>query len=58
MRGGHTFTDAEVEKLLAGDTIEFSAVSSRGKDYTARGKLEEQEYKGYPFWGFKADFGR
>ena len=56
--GGHTFTDAEVEKLLAGDTIEFSAVSSRGKDYTARGKLEEQEYKGHPFWGFKADFGR
>ena len=55
---GHTFTDTEIEKLLAGDEIEFSAVSKYGKDYVARGRLEEQEYQGHAFWGFKVNFGK
>lgn len=55
--GGHTFTDVEIDKLLAGDEIEFTATSSRtGRDFTAKGRLEEQEFQGHTFWGFKAQF--
>lgn len=54
--GGHTFTDSEIEALLAGDNIEFDAVSKNGKNYVARGRLEEQEWNGRTFWGFKANF--
>jgi DNA topoisomerase-3 len=55
--GGHRFTDDEVAKLLAGETIEFQATSKAGKAYTAKGALAEQEYNGNKFVGFKADFG-
>ncbi len=52
--GGHRFSDEEVAKLLAGDTIEFGATSPKtGNSYTAKGKLEEQTFKGRKFWGFK-----
>jgi hypothetical protein len=54
---GHRFTDDEVQKLLAGEMIEFEATSKAGKTYKAKGKLEEQEYNGNKFVGFKADFG-
>lgn len=54
--GGHKFTDEECTKLLSGETIEFAAVSKAGKDYTARGSLEEQEYNGNKFIGFKPIF--
>ncbi len=54
---GHTFTDEEVKRLLAGDIISFEATSARkGTTFMAKGKLEEQKYKGHKFWGFKADF--
>lgn len=56
--GGHTFTDDEAEQLLDGDAIKFDAVSKSGKAYIAKGKLEEQSFKGNKFWGFKADFGK
>ena len=49
----HRFTDEECEALLSGAEIEFVAKSKAGKDYTARGKLEEQEYNGIKFYGFK-----
>lgn len=49
----HRFTDEEIEQLLAGKEIRFSAKSKAGKDYTAKGKLEKQEYEGHEFWGFK-----
>lgn len=51
--GGHTFTDEEIQYLLIGDTITFTAKSKKGKTYTAKGKLEKQKYKGKTFWGFK-----
>ena len=51
--GGHTFTDEEVSRLLAGETISFEAVSSKGNAYTAEGSLQKQKYKGKTFWGFK-----
>ena len=54
--GGHKFTDAECNDLLAGKEISFQALSKAGKPYTAKGKLAEQSYNGTKFWGFKADF--
>lgn len=55
--GGHEFTEAEIADLLAGKEIQFAAKSKKGKDYTAKGKLEEQEYNGRKFFGFKLDLG-
>ena len=57
--GGHDFSDEEIADLLAGKEISFDTVSKRtGKEYTARGTLEKQSYKGRTFYGFKADFGK
>ena len=50
---GHSFTLHEIEALLAGEEISFEAVSSKGKRYTATGRLCKQKYKGREFWGFK-----
>ena len=50
---GHTFTDDEVSRLLAGETISFQATAKSGNAFTASGKLEQQTYKGHKFWGFK-----
>ena len=50
----HRFTDEEVEKLLNDETIEFETKSNKtGNTYTARGKLEDQEYEGNKYVGFK-----
>ena len=49
---GHRFTDAELERLLAGETIEFPAVSKKGSDYTATGSLENYTFKGRKYFGF------
>lgn len=54
--GGHRFTDEEVQNLLNGKTIEFKAISKSGNSYTAKGKLEKQEYNGNTFIGFKPIF--
>jgi DNA topoisomerase-3 len=59
---GHTFTDMELEDLLAGKEIAFAAVSQRtNKPFDARGKLAPQTFerngKSYPFFGFKPEFG-
>lgn len=57
--GGHRFTDDEVDDLLAGKEISFTAVSTKtGKPYTAKGKLANQTYKGVSYVGFKADFDK
>lgn len=54
---GYTFTDAEVQKLLNGDTIEITATSKKtGKPFDVSGKLAEGEFKGKKFWGFKGEF--
>lgn len=59
--GGHRFTDAEVSKLLAGETIEITAVSPKnGKSYACKGKLEsgvmEKGDKKYPYVSFRPQF--
>lgn len=55
---GHTFTDMELEDLLAGREIAFTATSAaKGSQFQARGKLALQEFKGSQFVGFKPDFG-
>lgn len=48
--GGHKFTDSEIQALLAGQVIKFSV-----KGGEVSGKLDQQQYKGKPFWGFKAE---
>ena len=49
----HRFTDKECKLLLEGEEIRFKALSKAGKEYEARGCLQEQEYNGRKFWGFK-----
>ncbi|MFB8191368.1 DNA topoisomerase [Microbacterium sp. NPDC055988] len=57
--GGHRFTDDEVARLLAGETIEFNARSAQGTTYDVFGALAEQQHKGRTFVGFaKQGFGR
>ena len=53
---GHVFTENELDRLFDGCTIEISATSKKGKQFTVSGKLEEQTFKGHKFWGFKAEF--
>lgn len=53
--GGHRFSDDEVQKLLAGEKINFQAKSKRGTEYTATGTLAKQKFKGKAFYGFKKD---
>ena len=52
---GHTFTDEEIERLLDGEEISFTAKAKSGKNFEARGRLEKQKYEGREFWGFKLD---
>jgi len=56
--GGYRFTDKDCETLLAGGEISFPAKGKSGNDFTAVGKLEEQEFNGRKFIGFKPDFGK
>lgn len=51
--GGHVFTDIECKRLLLGETIIISAISSKGKLFKVKGKLSIQEYKGRKFVGFE-----
>lgn len=54
---GYAFSDDEVAKLLNGDTIEITATSKKtGKPFKVGGSLQQGEYKGKSFWGFKAEF--
>lgn len=50
---GHVFTDAELAKLLAGETITITATTSKGKPMQVMGKLKPFEYKGKPYFGFQ-----
>lgn len=51
---GHSFTDAEIEKLLDGEIITIGPFKNKyGNEYLAKGNLAKQEYKGNSFWGFK-----
>lgn len=51
--GSYRFTDEECERLCDGEKIEVSLVSKEGKPYKIEGQLEEQEYNGNKYVGFK-----
>lgn len=56
---GHRFTDQECMDLLSGKDIEITATSKKtGNDFSVVGALEESEFKGRKFVGFKADFSK
>lgn len=50
--GGHTFSEEEIEALFAGEVIGFDAVSKKGNEYEANGKLEANTFNGNPYVGF------
>ena len=50
---GHPFTDAEVEALLAGQEITFTANKKSGGTFEATGSLGKGEFNGHEFWGFQ-----
>ncbi|MEW1548463.1 type IA DNA topoisomerase [Streptomyces tsukubensis] len=52
---GHTFSDDEVAKLLAGETISFKAQSRENKPFTATGALGAGEFRGRKFVGFQLE---
>lgn len=52
--GGHKFTEEEIKKLTNGETIVLEKlVNKKGKEYSVKGRLEWQEFKGKKFYGFK-----
>lgn len=52
--GGHEFTDEECVALLHGETITLrDCISKSGKTFGCYGKLEQQDFNGHSFWGFK-----
>lgn len=53
----HVFTQDEVDRLFAGETISVLYTAKDGHQKTASGKLEWQTFQGRKFLGFKADFG-
>lgn len=53
--GNHTFTESEINALLAGQEIDFKAKGKDGNTYTVTGKLAKQIYKGKEFYGFQLD---
>ncbi len=54
----HTFTNEEIQKLFAGETITIPFTKKDGSESKASGKLAWQTYQGKKFLGFKADFGK
>lgn len=52
--GGHAFTDDEITRLLAGEEIVLTNLQGRSGPYGAKGRLEEQVYKGKKFVGFSS----
>lgn len=56
---GHRFTDDECERLLKDEEIELTdCVSKDGKQFSCRGKLENQTYNGRKFVGFKMSMNK
>lgn len=45
-------------RLLDGGRIGFKFTTKAGKESWVEGTMEKQAYKGKPFYGFKADFGK
>lgn len=55
--GSHRFSDDEVQKLLNDEEIIIELETKNGT-MKVKGKLENQEYKGHPFVGFKGQVVR
>lgn len=53
----HKFSEDEVQKLLAGETISFTYTNKDDEEKLVSGKLEYQNHNGRDFFGFKANFG-
>lgn len=51
----HRFTDAEVIKLLAGETITFDHVNKWGNVKSVTGSLKKYNFKGRECFGFQMD---
>lgn len=51
----HTFTEEECAKLLADEVIKFPTTRNDGTPYIEKGKLENLEYKGHKYVGFKSE---
>ena len=51
----HTFTEDELKTLFAGGNVDITT-HKNDKTYNLTGKLEEQEYQGRKFVGYKAVF--
>lgn len=49
---GHTFTEDEIAALLAGEVVGFEAISRKGREYEANGRLEANTFNGNPYVGF------
>lgn len=49
----HEFSDGEVVKLLAGETISFEVMDKAGEPFTATGALGVGHYRGRRFVGFQ-----
>lgn len=54
----HVFTQEQIDRLLDGGRIGFKFTTKAKKESWVEGTLEKQAYKGRPFYGFKADFGK
>lgn len=52
----HKFTDDELRRLFAGETIAINYTQQSGKEDNINGKLEWQMYQGKRFLGFKPQF--
>lgn len=50
---GYRFSDEEVEKLLAGETIVIWPTSKKGNKYGAKGKFGEGTMNGTKYYGFQ-----
>ena len=51
--GGYAFTDADIQALLAGQEIAFTATTKTGNQMKVEGKLGQGEFKGKSYWGFQ-----
>lgn len=54
----HTFTQDELDKLIAGETVSVDYTDKNNKLKTVSVKLEWQQYEGHDYLGFKADFSK
>lgn len=53
--GKHRFTDEEITQLLNGEQIECDFTSKSGKAFKAKGRLQDQVFRGHAFFGFKIE---